>query len=348
MHRRLLPLLAVVGLIGVACGDDSEPGATQVGVRTAAQVGSWVECENADEGYVLSRPADWHVSDVPVPCSAFDPEVDALDGGSGGGPLPAVLIEHRDVPFDRVAAGPPEGEDVVSSAEETIDGRDAVRSETGAGEASSLPAGTRVTRWIVDLRADRTMVATTTDSGGGDYDVRQEVLDRIVTSIDWVEPGATGEGRDPVGEPTAGPAASGDHARSGEEPALLADVRAEGHEGFDRVVVELDGAEVPSYRVAAVEPPIQRDDAGTAPVAGHAFVEIRLSPASVLDASGSRSYEGPDRIPVADGSVVTEVVRTGGTEGPLTFTVGLTSASPFAVDVLDNPTRLVVDIVPEG
>jgi hypothetical protein len=349
MHRRLLPLLAVVVFIGVACGNDSEPVSTQAGVRRAAQVGEWAECENADEGYVLSRPADWHVGDVPVPCGAFDPEPDALDAGSGDGPPPAVLIEHRDVPLERAAAGPPEGEVVVSAAEETIDGRDAVRRETQAGDASSVPAGTRVTRWTVDLRAGRTMVATTTDLGDGDYSTRQEVLDRIVTSIDWVEAGTTGEGRDPVGEPSAGPTASGDYPRSAGDPALLADVRAEGHEGFDRVVVELTGAEVPSYRVAAVEPPIERDDAdGTAPVAGEAFLEIRLTPASVLDASGSRSYEGPDRIPVADGAVVTEVVRTGGTEGPLTFTVGLTSASPFAVDVLDDPTRLVVDIVPEG
>jgi hypothetical protein len=353
MRGRLLPLLAVVALIGVACGGDSEPGATQVGVRTAAQAGSWVECENVEEGYVLSRPADWHVGDEPVPCGAFDPEPDALDSGSGDVPPPAVLIEHRDVPFDRGAAGPPEGEDGVSTAEETIDGRDAVRHETRAGEASSFPAGTRVTRWTVDLRADRTMVATTTDLGDGDYGGQQEVLDRIVTSIDWVEPGTTGEGSDPVGEPNTGPAASGGYPSAGGEPALLADVRAESHEGFDRLVVELIGAEMPSYRVAPVEPPIDRADGdgggdGTAPVAGEAFVEIRLSPASVLDASGSRTYEGPDRIPVADGAVVTEVVRTGGTEGPLTFAVGLSSASPFAVGVLDNPTRLVVDIVPEG
>jgi hypothetical protein len=353
----VVALVALVALVGLACGDDSEPAATQVGVRTAAQAGSWVECENAEEGYVLSRPADWHVGDVPVPCGAFDPESDALDRGSGDESQPAVLIEHRDVPFDRAAAGPPEGEDALSTTEQTIDGRDAVRHETRAGDASSFPAGTRVTRWTVDLRADRTMVATTTDlgdgdgdgGGDGDYGMRQEVLDGIVTSIDWVEPGTTGEGRDPVGEPDAGPTASGDYPRSGSDPASLADVRTEGHEGFDRVVVELSGAEVPSYRVAAVEPPIERDDGdGTAPVAGEAFLEIRLSPASVLDASGSRSYEGPDRIPVADGAVVIEVVRTGGTEGPLTFTVGLMSAAPFAVDVLDNPTRLVVDIVPEG
>jgi hypothetical protein len=349
MRRRLLPLLAVVALVGVACGDDSEPAATQAGVRPAAQAGSWVECENAEEGYVLSRPADWHVGDDPVPCGAFDPEPDALDSGSGDVPPPAVLIEHRDVPFDRGAASPPEGEDGVSTAEETIDGRDAVRHETRAGEASSFPAGTRVTRWTVDLRADRTMVATTTDLGDGDYGARQEVLDGIVTSIDWVEPGATGEGSEPVGEPNTGPAASGGYPRAGGESALLADVRSESHEGFDRVVVELTGGAVPNYRVSPVEPPIERGDGdGTAPVAGGAFLEIRLTPASVLDPSGSRTYEGPDRIPVADGAAVTEVVRTGGTEGPLTFAVGLTSASPFAVEVLDNPARLVVDIVPEG
>jgi hypothetical protein len=349
MPRRLPSLLAVVALIGVACGDDREPAVTRLDTRAADDGGAWVECENVEEGYVLSRPADWHVGDRSVPCSAFDPDPDALDGGSGDAAPPAVLIEHQDVPFNRAAAGSAGGEGVVSAVEETIDGREAVRHETRAGEGDSVPAGTRITRWTVDLRAGRSLVASTMDLGDADHGSRQEVLDRIVTSIRWAEPGTTGEGRDPVGEPNAGPAASGGYPRAGGEPALLADVRSESHEGFDRVVVELTGGAVPNYRVSPVEPPIERGDGdGTAPVAGGAFLEIRLTPASVLDPSGSRTYEGPDRIPVADGAAVTEVVRTGGTEGPLTFAVGLTSASPFAVEVLDNPARLVVDIVPEG
>jgi hypothetical protein len=354
MPRRLL-LLLPFALAGVACGGDADRSTSTVEARVAGPAGadgadgSWVACENTEEGYVLARPPDWHVGDAPFPCSAFDPDPNVLRDGSAGRSRAAVVIEHREEPFDTAVDRPPEGEQVVTTDEATIDSRDALRRETRAGEESRLPRGTRVTRWTVDLRAGRTLVARTTDLGDADYGGRQEVLDRIVASARWFEPGTSDEGTDPVGEPTEGPTVSDGEPRADSAPAVLADVRAEGHEGFDRVVVELDGPDVPGYRVALVDPPIRRDDSVDAtPVAGEAFLEIRLAPASVLDASGSRGYEGPDRIPVADGTVVTEVVRTGGTEGPLTFTVGLGTVSSFAVGVLEGPARLVVDIVPEG
>lgn len=349
MHRRLLALLPALALAAAACGSNTDGAVTATEARASGGDGSWVECENAEEGYVLSRPADWHVGDTQLPCSAMDADQEPLAGEPEARSEAAVLIEHQEVPFDTAAASPPEGEEVVSAERATVDGRDAVRRETRAGDRSDLPEGTRITRWTVDLRAGRALVARTTDLGGADYHHRQDVLDRMVTSARWFEPGTTDEGRDPVGEPTAGPIASDDYPRSGAEPSLLSDVRAESHDGFDRIVVELTGAEVPSYRVAEIAPPIGRDDSdGATPVAGEAFLEIRLSPAGVLDPSGARSYQGPDRITVADGAIVTEVVRTGGTEGPLAFAVGLESSSPFAVGVRDDPARLVVDIVPEG
>jgi hypothetical protein len=349
MRRRLLPLLPLVALAAVACGSDTDPAAPGVAARAGApgDGGDWVECENTEDGYALSRPAGWHEAGAPArACSVFDPEPDLAVSGSGDGSRTAVVIEHRDVPFDRAAAEPPEREEVVSVREEIVDGRDGVRRETEVGEGGSLPAGTRVTRWTVDLRGGRTLVARTTDLGDADYGNRQEVLDRMVTSIRWVEPRGTGEGGDPVGEPTDQPVDSDGPAAPDDEPALLSDVRVESHEGFDRLVVELAGDVVPDYRVAPVEPPFRRDDSdSTAPVSGTAFLEISLTPASLLDASGTRTYQGPDRIPLPRGQVVTEVVRTGGTQGPLAFVVGLGGAARFAVDVLEGPTRLVVDIV---
>lgn len=351
MRGRLLSLLPLAVLTVAACGNGTDPAAPDVASQAGVSQdgGAWAECENAEGGYALSRPADWHEAAPPAPpCSAFDPQPEVAGSASRDGSQVAVVIEQRDVPFDRAVAEPPEGEDVVSTDQVTIDGRDAVRRETEAGEGSGLPAGTRLTRWTVDLRSGRTLVARTTDLGGADYRARQEVLDGIVSSIRWVEPDATGEGRDPVGEPTDLPVASAGSPRPGGEAALLADVRVESHGGFDRIVVELTGGGVPSYQVAPVEPPIGRDDSdGPTPVAGEAFLEIRLTPASVLDPSGARTYQGPDRLPVPDGEVVTEVVRTGGTRGPLAFTVGLGAAARVAVDELDSPTRLVIDVVPE-
>lgn len=156
--------------------------------------------------------------------------------------------------------------------------------------------------------------------------------------------GAAGQSEPPamVGEPARQAVASDDYPRAGGEPALLGDVWASSHDGFDRVVVELRG-DTPSYRVAPVEGPVALEDSDDpAPIAGTSFIEVRLAPASVLTPSGARSFEGPDRVPVPDGGVVTEVVRTGGTGGPLTFAVGLDAPASFAVALRE--AQLVVDI----
>jgi hypothetical protein len=145
--------------------------------------------------------------------------------------------------------------------------------------------------------------------------------------------------------PGVEPVTSRGYPREAATPAELQDLRAEGHDGFDRVTIELAGTAAPSYRVAPVRGPIEMEDSeGPAPIEGEAFLEIRFAGASAQTRSGTRSFQGPDRVPVPDGTVVTEVVRTGGTGGPLVFTVGLRAEAPFAVSVGSDPTRLVVDV----
>lgn len=174
------------------------------------------------------------------------------------------------------------------------------------------------------------------------------------------EPVETEEPEEP--EPEESPAPSGpaslgefgtddvtanDFPYGGGEIAFLTGVRVAGHDGFDRVVLEFDGPDVPSYRVAYQEPPIRQDGSGEeVAVAGTAFLEMRLTPASGVDLSGddyTLTYEGPDRV-TGDTAVVTEVVRTGDFEANLAWVIGLHGASPFSVTVLEEPLRLVVDI----
>ena len=125
---------------------------------------------------------------------------------------------------------------------------------------------------------------------------------------------------------------------------------AAAHPAFDRVVLELDG-DAPSWRVAFEEPPIVEDPTGlTIDVEGEAFLRVSLHPASGLDASGDEPvarYDGPDRIPV-DGHVVTEVVLVTDHDGALAWVVGLARQAPFAVSLLADPPRLVVDVVDDG
>jgi hypothetical protein len=129
--------------------------------------------------------------------------------------------------------------------------------------------------------------------------------------------------------------------------ALLADVRAAEHPGFDRVVFEFRGEDTPGYDVRYIERPVTADGSGAVvDVAGTHVIQVRME--NALDAdleqgSAPRTYEGPDRI--APGLPdVNELVRTGGFEGVLTWAVGTRTRGGLVVSTLQDPPRLVIDV----
>ncbi|MCU1370577.1 MAG: uncharacterized protein JWO77_1771 [Ilumatobacteraceae bacterium] len=131
--------------------------------------------------------------------------------------------------------------------------------------------------------------------------------------------------------------------------ALLRAVRVGRNAGFERIVFEFEGASMPGYRVQWVDGPITADGSGeTVDVAGEAFLEIVMDPASGVDLSAPQLtiiYDGPDRIPVAGQTVlITDLVRTGDFEAVLSWAAGTTEQVPFRVLRLSNPTRVVVDL----
>jgi hypothetical protein len=138
--------------------------------------------------------------------------------------------------------------------------------------------------------------------------------------------------------------ASGDAATI----ALLERVALGSHEGYDRVVFQFRNA-LPGYRVSYVEPPLHQDGSGdVVEVAGNAFVNVRMEPASGFDVGtgeGVLVYEGPRRIAGSSAGTTTvhEVVRIGDFEAQLNWAVGLDERTDFRVLTLDGPPRLVVD-----
>ena len=134
----------------------------------------------------------------------------------------------------------------------------------------------------------------------------------------------------------------------GDTVAFLTDVRVGGHDDFDRVVLEFEDDGTSAYEVGYVEPPIRTAGKGEdVDVDGGAFLEIRLFSATGVDFDRGDPYEltyqGPDRV-AGDTTVATEVVQTGDFEATLSWVVGLDAEAPFAVQVLEGPLRLVVDI----
>jgi len=127
--------------------------------------------------------------------------------------------------------------------------------------------------------------------------------------------------------------------------ALLTDVRAARHEGFDRIVFDFRNA-LPGYDVRYVSRPIRQDASGRiVPLAGSSVVRIRMERA--LDADLSRAgapltYTGPLRFTPATPEVA-ELARSGAFEGVLTWVVGLRDPVDFRVRTLSAPPRLIVD-----
>jgi hypothetical protein len=131
----------------------------------------------------------------------------------------------------------------------------------------------------------------------------------------------------------------------------LEDVRVAGQDGFDRVVLEFSGGPMSPYQVTYVDPPIRQDGSGDPMhVDGNAFLALRFTAASGVTFETDHpqgyevTYDGPDRVRSSGTGLVSEVVRTGDYEATLTWVIGLRSKAPFAVTVLQNPLRLVVDI----
>jgi len=123
---------------------------------------------------------------------------------------------------------------------------------------------------------------------------------------------------------------------------VITEIRTATHPGLDRVVLEFAGEGQPGWTVEYVDRAESQGSGNQVPVEGSSILRI--------EATGTTNPQPgeptvPQRIPGGD-NFVTEVVSDGIFEGSTVAFVGLsTDPKPFDVQVLQNPTRLVVDIV---
>jgi hypothetical protein len=129
-----------------------------------------------------------------------------------------------------------------------------------------------------------------------------------------------------AGTRPVGPAGTGTQRSAGGYPGpgrpfgALTDVRVAAHDGFDRIVLQFEGEQVPAHQVGYVAPPVTADGSGdVVAVDGAAFLQIALTPTSGVDL-----------------------------EAVVTWTAGTTGELPFAVAELSGPARLVVDVLHPG
>lgn len=131
--------------------------------------------------------------------------------------------------------------------------------------------------------------------------------------------------------------------------ALLSvtDLRIGRHDGFDRVVLEMDGAGTPGWDVRYVDSASSQGSGQAIDVEGSAILQIVLSGVGYPDDTGVEEYSGPRRVSVAETETVTEAVFDGTFEGQTVAFVGTTAEVPFRVYLLEDPVRVVLEVTEE-
>ncbi|NMN98295.1 AMIN-like domain-containing (lipo)protein [Antrihabitans stalactiti] len=126
---------------------------------------------------------------------------------------------------------------------------------------------------------------------------------------------------------------------------IVTAVRIGRHDTFDRVVYEFGGKGVPGSKVRYVDKVATQGKGDDVPVAGESILHVFISGVVYPEPGGVKQYNGPDPLVEPTARVVTEVHMLGTFEGDTQSAIGTRTDKPgFRVTVLDNPTRLVIDI----
>jgi hypothetical protein len=142
------------------------------------------------------------------------------------------------------------------------------------------------------------------------------------------------------------PVEGGDGGVSGAATLVAVRTAADAGRGFERLVLELEGATLPPYRVAyASEPPTQCGSGRPVPVAGGAVLLVHLHRTRVhAERGGEMVPTVTERDRRLGQPAMRQLTLTCDFEGETEWALGLAGRRPFRVLELPSPTRLVVDV----
>lgn len=115
--------------------------------------------------------------------------------------------------------------------------------------------------------------------------------------------------------------------------------------GFDRVVVDLSGSGRPGWLGEYVEDPVLQGSGAPLQLDGDATLRLAVTGVVYPTEEGAEPYAGPQRIGADAGEAVEEVLYGSILEGQAEVFVGIGSEWPFRVFGLEDPTRVVIDVV---
>jgi hypothetical protein len=122
------------------------------------------------------------------------------------------------------------------------------------------------------------------------------------------------------------------------------DIRLGHQDGFDRVVFEVGGTGAPGWDVRYVDAATSQGSGAAVAVAGDAVLQVSLTGAGYPYATGVTEYSAAAPLTTSGTTSVTEVVFDATFEGTTMAFVGTKSKVPFRVYLLQNPTRVVLEL----
>lgn len=138
-------------------------------------------------------------------------------------------------------------------------------------------------------------------------------------------------------------------AKRGESRAphqqLITGVRLASHSDFDRVVFDLVGSGAPGWITDFNADPVQAASGLPVTYDGSTALEVTLIGVSPWAQDGAQQ-PNLGTTP-GTGGVVNEAISTVTLEGHSQFILGLDGTAPYSVTLLDEPQRVVVDILHE-
>jgi hypothetical protein len=135
---------------------------------------------------------------------------------------------------------------------------------------------------------------------------------------------------------------------SSDSLVTVTDIRVGRHDGFDRVVFEVDGTGTPGWSVQYVDDPSSQGSGEPVDVEGDAVLQVVLTGVGYPYDTGVDEYASHDPLSAADTETVTEVVFDGTFEGQTEAFVGTAAEVPFRVYLLEGPTRVVLEVADQG
>ncbi|MGB7447606.1 MAG: hypothetical protein WA892_00605 [Ornithinimicrobium sp.] len=234
---------------------------------------------------------------------------------------------EQDTPTDDTAGRStqaPTGADVDAS---TVTGADtdmstATGADTDAQTATALPTGGDLSAATGDSDLSTATAGAPEPAGSSDAPTETpDDADLPDLALDPVEAPATGEA-----------------------DLLPTTVGIGAHQGYDRVVFDLEGTGAPGYNVSYVDTALESGSGAVLEVDGDAVLQVVIS--GTRYPAENEAYEGGPGIYSLDASEAVEEVRVAGTfEGLSQAFIGVDDAdTPFRVFALRDPARVVVDV----